>query len=202
MKNARETETGKEAAARRAAFAALAREQENNLRRASRRLCRGDDDRAQDLVQETLLRAYEAYAAGRFRESAAATPWPWLLRILTNLFINDYNRRRKWDAGVDMDTLTASGESGPAETHAPPADMPGQALLAATLDEELEQALVCLPDTMRVCIVLVDMEGLEYAEAAKALNIPIGTVRSRLARARMLLYDRLQDYARRKGLIR
>jgi len=191
---------GGENAARRAAFAALARAQETNLIRASRRLCRGDDDRAQDLVQDTLLRAYEAFAAGRFQEGAA-TPWPWLLRILTNLFINDYNRRRKWDAGVGLDTLTASGESGPTETHAPAADIPGQALLAATLDEELEKALASLPEGMRVCVVLVDMEGLEYAEAAKILSIPIGTVRSRLARARMLLYDRLQDYARRKRLI-
>ena len=189
-----------EQTARRMAFAALARAQEGNLLRAARRLCRGDDDRAQDLMQDALLRAYEAFAAGRFREDSA-TPWPWLLRILTNLFINDYNRRRKWDAGVDLDTLTASGESGPAETHAPAADMPGQTLMAATLDEELEEALASLPETMRVCVVLVDMEGLEYAEAAKVLTIPIGTVRSRLARARMLLYDRLQDYARRKRLI-
>ncbi len=189
-----------EQTARRVAFGALARAQEGNLLRAARRLCRGDDDRAQDLMQDALLRAYEAFAAGRFREDSA-TPWPWLLRILTNLFINDYNRRRKWDAGVDLDTLTASGESGPAETHAPAADVPGQALMAATLDEELEAALASLPETMRVCVVLVDMEGLEYAEAAKVLKIPIGTVRSRLARARMLLYDRLQDYARRKRLI-
>ena len=191
---------GETGAERRKAFATLARSHEANLLRASRRLCRGDDDRAQDLIQDTLVRAYEAYAAGRFH-AEAASPWPWLLRILTNLFINDYNRRRKWDAGIDLDTLTAGGASGPEQTHAPAADIPGLALLTATLDEELELALATLPETMRVCVVLVDMEGLEYAEAAKILSIPIGTVRSRLARARMQLYDRLQDFARRKRLL-
>ena len=191
---------GETGVGRRGAFAALIRAQETNLLRASRRLCRGDDDRAQDLIQDTLVRAYEAYTAGRFHTDAA-TPWPWLLRILTNLFINDYNRRRKWDAGIDLDTLTAGGASGLEQTHAPAADIPGQALLAATLDEELEVALAALPETMRVCLVLVDMEGLEYAEAAKILGVPVGTVRSRLARARMQMYDRLQDFARRKRLI-
>jgi RNA polymerase sigma-70 factor (ECF subfamily) len=191
---------GETGAARRKEFAALARSQETNLLRASRRLCRGDDDRAQDLIQDTLVRAYEAYTAGKFHTDTA-TPWPWLLRILTNLFINDYNRRRKWDAGIELDTLTSDGASGPEQTHAPSADIPGQALLTATLDEELEAAMATLPETMRVCVVLVDMEGLEYAEAAKILRVPIGTVRSRLARARMQLYNHLQDFARRKRLI-
>ncbi len=191
---------GETGAGRRIAFATLVRAQQTNLLRASRRLCRGNDDRAQDLIQDTLVRAYEAYNAGKFQADTGAL-WPWLLRILTNLFINDYNRRRRWDAGVDLDTLTASGSGGPEQTHASTADIPGQALLTSTLDEELEEALSALPETMRVCVVLVDMEGLEYAEAAKVLGIPIGTVRSRLARARMQLYDRLQDYARRKRVI-
>lgn len=88
-----------EAAVRRQAFGTLARQQESNLLRAARRLCRGNDDWAQDLVQDTLVRAYKAYSAGSYAESAA-TPWPWLLRILTNLFINDFNRRRKGRPGL------------------------------------------------------------------------------------------------------
>jgi len=184
----------------RAEFSALVRRHETDLMRTALRLCRGDHDRAADLVQDTLVRAYEAYQDGRFQPGTSARPW--LLRILTNLFINDYKRRQKWDAGVDVETLTASGETGPPSTHAAPADMPGFTLLAQTLDEELEQALVLLSDVLRVCVVLVDMQGLEYAEAALALGIPIGTVRSRLARARMQLQDILRDYARRKGLLR
>ena len=187
-------------AARREAFGTMARQQEGNLLRAARRLCRGNDDWAQDLVQDALIRAYKAYSAGGYAESAA-TPWPWLLRILTNLFINDFNRKRKWEAGVDLDTLTASGEAGPEQTHAAACDMPGITLLAETLDEELETALNSLSEGMRLCVVLVDMEGLDYAEAAQALGVPIGTVRSRLSRARLQLQDLLRDYARRKRII-
>lgn len=185
---------------RRAEFSALVRRHETDLMRTALRLCRADHDRASDLVQDTLVRAYEAYQDGRFQADTNARPW--LLRILTNLFINDYKRRQKWDAGVDVDTLTASGETGPPSTHAAPSDTPGFTLLTQTLDEELERALAMLSDVLRTCVVLVDMQGLEYAEAAAALGVPIGTVRSRLARARMQLQDILRDYARRKGLLR
>ncbi len=166
---------------------------------AALRLCRGDHDWAQDLMQETLVRAYLAYLTGRFREGTNA--WPWLLRILTNLFINEYHRRRRYESGPDLDRLTSSGEAGPVQTHAAPADVPGVALLAGTLDEELERALAMLPEALRLCVLMVDVEGLEYAEAALALNVPIGTVRSRLARGRMKLHDLLQGFARRRGLI-
>jgi RNA polymerase sigma-70 factor (ECF subfamily) len=183
---------------KRKAFAALAHKSEGDLLRLGRRLCFGNDDRAQDLIQDTLVRAYEAYLNGKFD---GGNPRPWLLRILTNLFINDHRRRKKWDAGVDVDTLTSSGETGPVQTHAAPGDTPGFDLLAATLDEELERALASLPEPMRLAIVLVDMEGLDYAEAAKALGVPVGTVRSRLSRARMLLHDMLRDYAVQKGIL-
>ena len=186
--------------AKRRDFAALARQQEAPLVRAAQRLCRGQQDRAQDLAQDTLVRAYQAYLGGRFQPGSNA--WPWLLRILTNLFINDLNRRRKWDADVDLDTLTLSGAGGPPQTHAAPADVPGVALMEQTLDEELEQALAMLSDSLRVCILLSDMEGLSYEETAQILGIPIGTVRSRLARGRMKLHDLLQDFAQRRGYLR
>ncbi len=188
-----------EARTRRAAFAKLARQHEAALMGAALRLCRGDHDWAQDLVQDSLVRGYLAFLAGRFREGTDARPW--LLRILTNLFINEYHRRRKFESGPDLDTLTSSGESGPVQTHAAPQDVPGVALLAGTLDEELEQALAMLPEILRLCVLLVDVEGLEYTEAAQALNVPIGTVRSRLARGRMKLHDLLQGFACRRGIL-
>ena len=178
-------------------FATLARTHETALVRASVRLCRGQHDLAQDLAQDTLVRAYQAYLEGRFQHGSNA--WPWLLRILTNLFINDLNHRKRWDAGIDLDTLTLSGNAGPASTHAAPADVPGLSLMARTLDEELERALAMLSDTLRVCVLLCDLEGLSYEETAQALKVPIGTVRSRLARARMKLHDLLQDFARQRG---
>ncbi len=186
--------------AKRRDFALLARAHETALVRASVRLCRGQHDRAQDLAQDTLVRAYQAYLEGRFQHGSNA--WPWLLRILTNLFINDLNHRKRWDADVDLDTLTLSGNAGPPQTHAAPADVPGMGLLARTLDEELERALAMLSDGLRVCVLLCDMEGLSYEETAQTLGIPIGTVRSRLARARMKLHDLLQDFAKQRGYSR
>ncbi len=195
-----ETEAEGSHRASRDVFADIARRHEGALLRTARRLCQGRDDPAQDLVQDTLIRAYGAFLAGEMDQGR--DPRPWLTRILTNLFINDYARRKKWDASVDFDTLTAFGTTGPPQTQAAPADVPGLALLARTLDEELEHALTQLPESSRRCVQLVDMDGLEYEEAARVLGIPIGTVRSRLARARMKLHDLLQDFGRRRGYVR
>jgi len=169
------------------------------LLRASRRLCQGQEDQSQDLVQETLLRAYEAFLDGRYQEGSNGSAW--LLRILTNLAINDYHHRRKFASRVDLETLTSTGEAGPVQTHAAAADVPGVSLLADTLDEELEQALACLSERLRRCVILVDIEGLEYVEAATALQVPIGTVRSRLSRARLQLCALLHQYGQARRLL-
>lgn len=187
------------AAALRAEFTLLIREHETALLRTARRLCRGDDDRAQDLVQDALIRAYQSYVGGKFR--AGLNVRAWFLRILTNLYINDYHRRQRHGGDVDLDTVTASGEVAPEELRAAPADVPGEALLAETLDEPLEQALHTLSDPLRLCVLMVDVEGMDYAEAAQALDVPIGTVRSRLSRARYQLHEHLADYARRRGFL-
>ena len=185
----------------REAFGELLLRHEADLLRAARRLCRSgrDDDQAQDLVQDALVKAYQAFLGGQYRQGPDARAW--LVRILTNGFINAHNRRKKWEAGVDVDTLTAGGQAGPPSTHAAPADTPGAALLAGTLDEPLERALATLPDPLRLCVLLVDVEGLEYAQAAAALGVPVGTVRSRLSRARFQLHDLLEQYGRDRRLL-
>jgi RNA polymerase sigma-70 factor (ECF subfamily) len=170
-----------------------------DLLRTARRLCRGDDDKAQDLVQDALIRGYEAYLDGKFIPGSNGRAW--LIRILTNGFINIYRRSQKWDAAIDVDTLTSSGEAGPESTHAPASEVPGNRLVEDTLDEPLEKALNALSNGLRVCVVLVDIEGLDYAEAAAALKIPVGTVRSRLSRARFQLHEALSAYARERRLI-
>ena len=152
-----------------------------------------------DLVQDTLVRAYQAYSQGRYQEENNARAW--LIRILTNTYINSYRRSQKWEAPVDLETLTSAGETAPPSLQAAPDDIPGVRLLNVTLDEDLECALNMLSDILRACVLLVDIEGLEYTEAAEALGVPVGTIRSRLARARMQLHDLLQDYACRRGLI-
>lgn len=192
---------------RRDAFEAMARRFEADLFRAARRLCGsrpGVADEIADLVQETLVRAYRALLAGQYDGDLRADPSDetesrrqraWLLRILTNGFLNDYRRRRRWDSGVTVDALTAGGESaGRIEWRASSGETPEGALLESVLDPPLEAALDALPDGMRACVVLVEIEELSYAEAADALSIPIGTVRSRLARARLLLQKSLVQY--------
>lgn len=183
----------------RAIFVDLLRRHEQDLRRAARRLCLGDENRAQDLAQDALLRAYDACLCGRFQEGTNTRAW--FLRILTNLSINEYHQRRRRRDRLDFDVLTSGGEAGPVQTQAAPADMPGVALLAETLDEELEQALAMLSEVLRRCVVLVDIEGREYAEAAQILGVPIGTVRSRLSRARLQLCALLQVYAQERRLV-
>lgn len=182
-----------ESGSRRTAYSEIIRKVEPDLLRAARRMTAGQDDRAQDLVQDALIRGYEAFVQGRFQEGTNAKAW--LMRILTNGFINDYNRNKKWDAGIDLDTYTSNSETAPVELQSAVEDRPDTAILENTLDEPLELALAALPKEQRAVVVLVDIEGAEYADAAAALNVPIGTVRSRLARARLQLHALLYEYA-------
>lgn len=178
---------------RRAEYAGLIAEHEAVLLRVARRLCNGLEESAQDLVQETLVKGYQAYVEGRF--AAGTNARAWLLRILTNSFLTDRRRKDRWEAGVSVQNLTHQGEVLPVSLQAAPQDRPDVALMTGTLDEPLERALAALTEEMRICVVLVDIEGWEYVEAATALAIPVGTVRSRLSRARLLLHSLLYDYA-------
>jgi RNA polymerase sigma-70 factor (ECF subfamily) len=179
-------------------FGQIARKYEGALLRVAMRLCKGGHDCAQDLVQEALVRGYEAFRTGKFREGFS--PQAWLTRILTNTFINEYRRKTKWDAGIDVETLTSGGETGPPVTHAHKGDVPGARLFEETFDEPVERALAALPPALRATVLLVDVEGQSYAEAAQALGVPIGTVRSRLARARYQLQASLREWGREKGI--
>ncbi len=159
------------------------------LLRAARRVHNGREDQAQDLVQDTLLKAYGAYLKGQFQEGTNVRAW--LLHILMNLFITDYNRRQKWEAELDLDTLVADGVAGWEALQANPSDQPEEALIRRTFDEPLEKALAALSPDLRVCVVMIDVEEMSYEETAASLEIPIGTVRSRLFRARQKLHSLL-----------
>lgn len=125
---------------------------------------------ADDLVQDTLLRAFRAIDGFDGQH-----PRAWLLTILRNAEHNRHRRRRPvlLDDPDDVVDLAADGVDGPEEL-----------LVNASFDDRVEQAFLALPDKFRQTIALVDVDGLSYAEAAAALGVPVGTVMSRLHRAR------------------
>ena len=179
----------------RAAYSKIISDSTPALLRAARRMCSSTfgEDSAQDLVQDALIQGYEAFLDGRFVQGTNAKAW--LLRILTNRFINNYRHDKRWNSGVDVDSLSAPGVTVPQSLIGAMEDRPDTAIILKTLDEPLELALASLSEEMRLCVILVDIEGTEYALAAEMLGIPIGTVRSRLSRARASLHTLLYDYA-------
>jgi len=149
----------------------------------------GDPAAAEDLVQETMLRALRAW--GSFRPGSNARAW--LVTILRNQFINGWRARRREPVGVDMDAIPE-----PPDINDP--DPEGR-FYRELIDDEVLRAVDDLPEEFRSVLVLSDMEGLPYAEIAGALAIPVGTVKSRLFRARRILQGRLRRYAESTGLI-
>ncbi|MFI5385437.1 MAG: sigma-70 family RNA polymerase sigma factor [Fimbriimonadales bacterium] len=179
-------------AEKRLRFGEIARGHQSTLLRIARNYCRNNDALAQDLVQDALVNGYRAYLDGGFREGTNVKAW--LVRILTNLFLNDYRRRKKWDAGTDIE----EGDG----IAAGPGYEPDRLLFEQILDGPIEEALGRLPEHQRMCVTLVDIEGMDYAEAAAILDCPVGTVRSRLARGRTALYEDLVEYGRSRGVVR
>lgn len=154
------------------------------------RLTRNRED-ANDLAQEAFVRAYEAFDRFDGRNFKA-----WMLRILTNLYINRYRRRQRTGLSQSLD-----------EEHAPDpaADesvMPDRQVFDELLGAEVEEALAKVPETFRLAVLLSDIEGLSYEEIAEATEVPIGTVRSRIARGRAILRRELEGFARREGYLR
>ncbi len=148
------------------------------LYRVARSLTR-DDRAAEDLVQETLLRAFRAIE--RFD---GAHPRAWLLTILRNTNINSHRRRRPELVGLER------GDGPDRDPADPDIDVEASAL-AGSFDAYLVRELDALPHDFGTVVRLVDVQGLSYAEAAAALGIPVGTVMSRLHRARRRLRDSL-----------
>jgi RNA polymerase sigma-70 factor (ECF subfamily) len=150
--------------------------------RVARSLTRNGAD-AEDLVQDTLLRAYRAIDRfdGRY-------PRAWLLTILRNTHINR-NRKRRPELLRDPDTQLERAARTPEDDDASRPDR----FIDAELDTALERALATLSPRFAEVVELVDVDGLTYAETAEALGVPIGTVMSRLHRARSKLRDQLRD---------
>ncbi|PRY88978.1 sigma-70 family RNA polymerase sigma factor [Mongoliibacter ruber] len=152
-----------------------------------------DEDDAKDLVQDTYLKAYRFINSFEQGTNAKA----WLFRILKNSFINDYRKKSKQPAKVDYQDVETYYNSDDVD-YGITTDLRVDAV-KDMLGDEISNALNSLAVDFRTVIILCDLEGFTYEEMAKILDIPIGTVRSRLHRARNLLKEKLRSYAQNMG---
>jgi RNA polymerase sigma-70 factor (ECF subfamily) len=163
---------------------------------AAMRLTRNPAD-AEDLIQDTYLRAFRGFAG--FKEGTNLKAW--LYRILTNSFITTYRKRQREPQTVDgpddidewylFDRLGAQSVQGSAESE----------VLDRMPDEDVKRALESIPENFRMAVLLADVEGFSYKEIAEIMDVPIGTVMSRLHRGRKALEKALWDTAKERGLV-
>jgi RNA polymerase sigma-70 factor (ECF subfamily) len=181
-----------------AQFTDLAMEYMPSLYSAALRMTRNPSD-AEDLVQETYLKAYRAF--GSFE--AGTNLKAWLYRILTNTFINSYRARKRRPEQTDLDDVeelflyrrlggleaAAAGRSAEEE------------VLDRFTETDVKEAVESLPEQFRLAVLLADVEGFSYKEIAEILDIPIGTVMSRLHRGRRALQKALYEFGLSRGLV-
>ena len=176
----------------RRAFEAEALPHLDTVYRVALRLA-GSESQADDLTQETMLRAFRSWHQFKSGNNVRA----WLLTILRHTFINEYRRTRR--AGVTLDVSEV--EEFRVFPDVQEADPEGR-FFDQIVDDEVLRAIDALPEEFREALVLSDVEDLSYAEIAKVLEVPIGTVKSRLFRARRALQKQLYDYALEMGYIK
>ncbi|MEZ4885570.1 MAG: sigma-70 family RNA polymerase sigma factor [Chitinophagales bacterium] len=152
-----------------------------------------NEDDAKDLVQETFLKAYrfiDSYIEGTNAKA-------WLFKIMKNAFINDYRKKSKQPTKVDYEEVVTyqNSDSG---SYVQYIDLRHE-IFQGMLGDEVAHALNTLPVDFKTVVLLCDIEGFTYEEMSKIIDIPIGTVRSRLHRARNMLKDALKEYAKQMG---
>jgi len=152
-----------------------------------------DPNDAEDLVQDTIVKAYRFFSSYEKGTNAKA----WLFRILKNSFINNYRKTSKKPQQVDYDEVSSFYESIRAE-RTDTSDLE-RVMYRELIDDDVSKALQELPEDFRTVVLLCDVEGFTYEEIANMLDVPIGTIRSRLHRGRNLLKTQLLDYARKRG---
>jgi RNA polymerase sigma-70 factor (ECF subfamily) len=172
-------------------FERLALEQIDLLYRVARRLAR-DSDRASDLVQETYLRAFKARDSFELKEMGIR---PWLVRILHNLHVTRADRDRRAPVSLDSESLERNESTLSAHGNLGFRDF-------ELMDERLVRALNELPEENQVILLLWAVDELSYKEIADAVDVPLGTVMSRLHRSRQRLSQLLRQFALEEGVIR
>jgi len=153
-----------------------------------------NEDDANDLVQETYMKAYRF--VDRYMQGTNAKAW--LFKILKNAYINEYRKRSKRPHKVDFEDFISyhdTDEDGGATGYL---DL-REEIFESIMGDEVTVAINSLPVDFRTVILLCDIEGFKYEEISKIIDIPIGTVRSRLFRARNMLKEKLKNYAKTMG---
>ncbi len=154
-----------------------------------------DENEAKDLLQDTCMKAFRFINSFEKGTNAKA----WLFRILKNSFINDYRKKSKNPGMVDYQEVETyyNSEDGEGQYQTTP-DLRSETV-KGMLGDEITNALNSMDVDFRTVIILCDLEGFKYDEMSKILDIPIGTVRSRLHRARNILKEKLAIYAASMG---
>ncbi|HVE93511.1 MAG TPA: sigma-70 family RNA polymerase sigma factor [Acidimicrobiales bacterium] len=181
-----------------ARFAELAMEYMPALYGAAVRMTRNPSD-AEDLVQDAYLRAYRGF--GGFQEGTNLKAW--LFRILTNAYINTYRAKQRRPEQTELDDVEdfyLFNRMGGLEAAAA-ARTPEDAVLDRITDHEVKTAVESLPEIFRLPVLLADVEEFSYAEIAEILEIPMGTVMSRLHRGRKALQKALWEFGLERGLV-
>ncbi len=180
-------------------FEAIALEHTDALFNLAWNLTRNRKD-AEDLVQESYLRAYRFFDS--FQQGTHIKAW--LFRILRNTFINRYRAAKVRPDEVDFGKIESGYEKGIEEDflQANQPVSPERAVMDGVLDDEIQTAMDQLPEEYRSVVVMALIEEMSYKEIAAALSIPLGTVMSRLYRGRKQLQAALMEFARQKGILR
>ncbi len=167
------------------------------LRNFAYKLCRNEHS-TNDLVQETMLRACKSFHTYQQGTNCRA----WLFQICKNSFINDYRRKQYETVAIDFTESYASSEEDVDEwRHARVKLTDNHAIVLhnAMVGDEVAGALEALPPDYQTALILSDIEGYTYEEIAEFAHAPIGTIRSRIHRARKMLAERLEEYAEKHG---
>jgi RNA polymerase sigma-70 factor (ECF subfamily) len=157
----------------------------------------GNVTEAEDLVQETYLKAYRFFH--KYKKNTYIKAW--LFSILKNTFINIYRRKKKESEKIDFNSVEKFIDQLTDTNSSIFKDDISNDMLKDILNDEVKLAVDALPEEFRTVILLFDIEGFSYQEIAGILGCPVGTVMSRLHRGRKILYKNLTDYAKERGIL-